>query len=41
MNTEAVLALIADLYAQIVALQAELQKCKDAQKERSDATHDV
>ena len=30
MNAEALLALIADLYAQIVALQLELQKAKEA-----------
>lgn len=29
MNAEALLALIADLYAQIVALQVELQKYQD------------
>ena len=31
MNAEALLALIADLYAQIVALQVELQKLKEAE----------
>jgi len=30
MNTDALLALIADLYAQIVALQRELQETKEA-----------
>ena len=31
MNVEAILALIGDLYAQIVALQVELQKLKEAE----------
>lgn len=30
MNTEAILALIGDLYAQIVALQTELARLKEA-----------
>jgi uncharacterized small protein (DUF1192 family) len=33
MNVEAVLALIGDLYAQIVALQAEVARLKAAEKE--------
>lgn len=33
MNTEAILALIGDLYAQIVALQAEVARLKAAEKE--------
>jgi uncharacterized small protein (DUF1192 family) len=32
-NTEAILALIGDLYAQIVALQAEVARLKAAEKE--------
>jgi len=33
MNLEAILALIGDLYAQIVALQAEVARLKAAEKE--------